>query len=108
MYYFFKIMPVCGLYIYIYLCVCVCVGGERYSRQLENSEYYVPFLQIHNTNQQVEDSDKFCNIPGDQLQLTKTPVAFMDLDDAFHICQARICSYLISLLWAEVKSFATY
>ena len=53
-------------------------------------------------------TDKFCNIPGDQLQLTKTPVAFMDLDDAFHICQARICSYLISLLWAEVKSFATY
>ena len=42
------------------------------------------------------------------LQLTKTPMVFMDLDDAFHICQARICSYLISLLWAEVKSFATY
>ena len=41
------------------------------------------------------------------LQLTKTPMVFMDLDDAFHICQARICSYLISLLWAEVKSFAT-
>ena len=96
-------------YIYTSVCVCVCVcRGEGMPRELENSEYYVPFLKIHNTNQQIEDPDKFCNIPGDQLQLTKTPMVFMDLDDAFHICQARICFNLISLLWAEVKSFATY
>lgn len=86
-----------------YLCVCVC-GWEGVPSQLENSVYYIPFLKIHNTKQQIEDPNKFCSIAGDWLQLTKSPVAFMDLDDAFHICQARICTYLISLLWAEVKS----
>lgn len=69
-------------YIYVCVCVCMCVGG-RYAKRLENSEYYVPFLKIHNTNQQIEGPDKFCNIPVDQLQLTKTPMIFMDLDDAF-------------------------
>lgn len=64
-------MPVCGLYIYMCVCVYVC-RGEGMPKELENSEYYVPFLKIHNTNQQIEGPDKFCNIPVDQLQLTKT------------------------------------
>lgn len=64
-------MPVCGLYIYVCVCVYVCRG--RYAKRAENSEYYVPFLKIHNTNQQIEGPDKFCGaIPvGPQLQLTK-------------------------------------
>lgn len=75
---------------------------------MENSTHYAPFSKIHNTNQQIEDPDKFCNALGDQLQSTKTPVAFVDLDDAFDVCQVRIYTYFISRLWAEVKSFVMY
>ena len=39
--------------------MCVCMG-EGMPKELENSEYYVPFLKIHNTNQQIEDPGKFC------------------------------------------------
>lgn len=47
-----------------YLCVCVC-GWEGVPSQLENSVYYIPFLKIHNTNQQIEDPNKVYSIAGD-------------------------------------------